>query len=616
MRIGIGARTLGVVFVMLSLGFGCKDDSDPEPTPEPTPDAGPTTPDPSGFTWTMMGGDARNHYNNALEKRLHAGNAKDLKQKWAFEVAGYPPGSPVVVDGKVFVMATGGSYAIDLKTGAEIWQRMDLAGTASAAYADGFVYLHTANANLWKVNAADGTTVWGPVRTYELPSCDGTSSPVIAGDKVLVGHSCGIAEVTGNQDQEPSRGGVEAFLVGDGTRAWSYYTVPETGENGAMVWSTVGVDVEGKVVYATTGNNYTLVGENSDSIHAIDLETGARIWKTQVRAGDVWSLGSKTFTAPTGPSIDTDFGANPIVADVEGKKLVAAGDKGSAFWALDRETGEIVWSRDELSTGHTPNNGGILMNGAFDGKNFYALVNDPPMQSLLRVFDAVDGHDVREPVKFDATAWGAPSIANGLIFATANSVLKIFEADTLELLASLDTGGTMAAGAPVVVDGDVIVASGLTYMFAQDALTNNKIICYSLDAPVAPAPMEGGKPSGAATWSAVYEESFVAGGCTGAGLCHGGAMGMGALSFETKAIAYKALVGVKAMGMNADPNMTPNCKDVDILRVAPGDPDKSLLVQKVSGTHTCGDSMPPGSTLMPAQIAQIRAWIEAGAKED
>jgi polyvinyl alcohol dehydrogenase (cytochrome) len=567
-------------------------------------------------SWTMMGGDAHNTYHNPDETVLTVGNAKDLKQKWVFEVAGFPPGSPVVAGGKVFVMATGGTYAIDFKTGAEIWNRMDITGTASVAFAADAIYVHDSSAQLYKLNAADGTTVWGPIRTYELPTCDGTSSPVVALDKVLVGHSCGAAEVTGNADQDVARGGVEAFATSDGSRAWTYFTAAETGENGAMVWSTVGVDTAAKVVFAATGNNYTMLGENSDSIHAIDLMTGTRVWKKQVRQGDVWSLGSQTFTAPTGPSIDTDFGANPVLADVNGKKLVAAGDKASAFWALDRTTGEILWGHEGLSATHSPANGGVLMNGAFDGTYFYMASNEPPGESLLHVLDPADGKDVVEPVRLGAIVWGAPSLANGLLFVPANSILKVFNAKTLELLTSLDTGGTIAAGAASVVNGNVIVASGLMYVFATDALPNNKIICYSLDGTGGTMPSGGTQATGKPTWSAIYDEIVVAGGCTGSSMCHGGDVGVGSLSLQTKSSAFAALINVKAMGSNLTPGGT-NCKDVNIIRVMPGDPDNSLLVKKLEGTQPCGDSMPPGGLkLKDAQLKQVRDWVQQGAQND
>src|SRR5207344_1330356 len=115
------------------------------------------------------------------------------------------------------------------------------------------------------------------------------------------------------------------------------------------------------------------------------------------------------------PSADTDFGANPILAQYGDTALVAAGDKAGSFWALKRETGEVLWSRNNLSGGHSPSNGGVLMNGAFDGKNFYVVVNEPPATSYLRVLSAKDGSDVRAPLKFGAVTWGAPSLANGLL---------------------------------------------------------------------------------------------------------------------------------------------------------------------------------------------------------
>jgi outer membrane protein assembly factor BamB len=633
MRIGNGARVLRGVFFAMACSVACSDSDDP-PAPQNGRDAseaGPSentrdaaagdaaTPgEPSGNpSWTMMGGDHRNHYNNPVERELGVANAKDLKLKWSFEVGGFPPGSPLVVDGAVYVMATGGTYALDLDDGSQRWSRADIAGTASVAYADGFVYVHSSRAQLYKLNASDGTTVWGPVRSYELPTCDGTSSPVVARDKVLVGHSCGAAEVTGNADQDVARGGVDAFAIADGTRQWTYWTVPESGENGAMVWSTVGIDLEEGVVYATTGNNYTLLGENSDSIHAIDLETGARVWKHQVREGDVWSRGSKTFVAPTGPSIDTDFGANPIIADVNGRKLVAAGDKASAFWALDRATGEIVWSRDALSARHSPAYGGVLMNGAFDGKNFYAAVNDPPAEAHLYAFDALTGDNAVEPIRLGASVWGAPSLANGLLLVPVNREMRIYNAKTFELLVSFDTGGTIAAGAPVVVDGNVVVQSGLMYGFATDAFNNNKILCYALDGDGPSTEPEPNAPSYEPKWGAIYDEIIVASGCSGAALCHGGTMGLGGLSFISKEASYAALVNVEAMGTNLDDDMaTPNCKDTDAVRVVPGKPDESLLLQKVSDTQTCGDSMPPGGKLNDRQIAQIRTWIQDGAKDN
>jgi len=561
-------------------------------------------------SWTAMGKDSSNTYYQPSETKLTVDNAKDLKEHWRITTPGWPAGSPLIVDGKVYITATGGLVAVELKTGRQLWTNTDIKGTSSPAYQDGFLYVHAAaNAELFKVKAADGSVVWGPVRTYpENAAADGTSSAIVAGNKVLVGHST-FAEVAGD-GRSAAKGGVEAFSTEDGSRAWTYLTT-EGDETGAMVWSTVSVDLQAKVVFATTGNNYTVVGPGSDAFHAIDLDTGKRLWVEQVRQNDIWTIfGSNA----ADPLADTDFGANPILAQTGNTPLVAAGDKAGSFWALKRDTGEVLWSRDKLSATHTPNNGGVLMNGAFDGKNFYVVANEPPSASFLHVLSAADGKDVREPTKFDALTWGAPSLANGLLFVPVATVLHVFNAATGDELTSFDTGGTIAAGAAAIADGYVVVKSGLQYMYASDAKTNREVIAYSLGAaPVQDKPDAGTAASGP-SWSNVYEQVIVANGCAGAGLCHGG--DGGALRLNDKAGSYKALVGVKAMGTNAIPGSGKNCVDTGLTRVVAGKPDESLLQQKLEGTQTCGSSMPIGAKLPDDQIKLVRDWIAAGAKDD
>jgi polyvinyl alcohol dehydrogenase (cytochrome) len=434
-------------------------------------DAGRRT--PREGAWPMMGFDRANTYFNPAETVLSTANAESLVERWRFTALGFPPGSPAIAEGKVFVMASGATHALDLETGEEVWRRDDVRGSASLAYADGFVYAHTLLADVYKLRAEDGSTVWGPVRSYELEGCEGVSSPILAAGMVIVGHSCGALEARGTPGQAMARGGVEAFDAETGERVWTYYTVPESGENGAMVWSSVAIDAEGGTVFATTGNNYTVAGENSDAFHAIDLGDGTRRWKTQVREGDLWSV--PMFIG--GP--DTDFGANPILAEVAGTEVVAAGDKASAFWMLDRATGEILWQREDLSTNHTPANGGVLMNGAFDGTRFYVVSNQPPQASVLHALDAETGEDVWTE-SFGATAWGAPSVANGLLFVPIDATLYVLDAQRGEMLTSFDTGGTIAAGAAAIAGGRVVVQSGLQYVWDRTTKNNNQIICYGL----------------------------------------------------------------------------------------------------------------------------------------
>ena len=79
---------------------------------------------------------------------------------------------------------------------------------------------------------------------------------------------------------------------------------------------------------------------------------------------------------------------------------------------------------------------------------------------------------------------------------------------------------------------------------------------------------------------------------------------MGGLKMSSKSEAYDALVGVEAMGVNVGTGATPNCADLDLVRVVPNDPDASLLVQKLEGSPPCGDRMPPTAELTEAHLPQ------------
>jgi polyvinyl alcohol dehydrogenase (cytochrome) len=428
--------------------------------------------------WLRIGYDIKNQYFNPAEKTLSVENAAQIKELWRFEVAGYPPGSPTVVDGKVYALSTGGIYAIDLNNGQQVWTRDDIIGTSTIAYENGFLYVHASGteravAELHKLNASDGTTVWGPVITYDEEGCDAFSSAQVANGTVFVGHSCGARELALDGTNKGPRGGIEAFDTETGERRYTYWVVPEGGEDGAMSWSTVAIDVMENAVYASTGNNYTVGGPNSDAIHKFDFSTGERQWVTQVTMGDIWGLA-------TGNVLDEDFGASPILADVDGMKLVACGDKGSRFWAFDRATGSILWSRKMLTPSRSPANGGILNNGGFDGTGFIFVANDPNSNtSTMFKVNPLTGEDLWT-AKYTKMAWGSPSMANGLVVAPINDDLFILNAETGEQLAMFNTGGTTAGGSAAIAQGKIVVKSGLSYPLSADVINNNQIIAYGL----------------------------------------------------------------------------------------------------------------------------------------
>jgi hypothetical protein len=97
--------------------------------------------------------------------------------------------------------------------------------------------------------------------------------------------------------------------------------------------------------------------------------------------------------------------------------------------------------------------------------------------------------------------------------------------------------------------------------------------------------------------------------------CHsGGENAAGDLDLEID--PYTALINVAPLAAA--------CSGNALKRIAPGDPDTSLLyvlvTAKMSGADApCGDPMPSGSDRAPLTAAEsemIRAWIAAGALND
>ena len=117
---------------------------------------------------------------------------------------------------------------------------------------------------------------------------------------------------------------------------------------------------------------------------------------------------------------------------------------------------------------------------------------------------------------------------------------------------------------------------------------------------------------GSPTWSAIWQEVIVNNGCNGGSTCHASVSG-GNLVMQTKAGSYTALVNAAAGGNTG----TPTCMASGLMRVVPGNPDTSLLVNKLEQTMPpCGSRMPPGGMLKPEQIKQVRDWVAAGALDN
>jgi polyvinyl alcohol dehydrogenase (cytochrome) len=244
-----------------------------------------------------------------------------------------------------------------------------------------------------------------------------------------------------------------------GQELWHHDTITGVGD-GAPVWSSPSADPEAGMAFFTSGNNYYTAGGDSDSIFALDLATGQRMWAFQALANDIFN-GSLHQAG-----LDHDFGANPIVFEAGGRQLVGAGAKSGTFYAVDRMTGQLAWSRN-LSEGCRL--GGILNNGAYDGARIYVtsfpcfstLVPLPILTPGIPVVAALDPATGNVLWQHDmpAQSWGPITVANGVVFVPAQRTMQAMNAATGELLFTYDTAGSICSGA-AVVDGQVFFGSG------------------------------------------------------------------------------------------------------------------------------------------------------------
>src|SRR4029077_7841069 len=137
-------------------------------------------------------------------------NVAQLRAQWVFHArdADDLEVTPVVVDGIMFVTAQNDAFALDARTGRQIWHYSrpiseGLIDDASQHHNRGVavwhsrVYLETDNAHLLCLDARSGNLLWDVSYSPGNKNYGATSAPLVVKDKVLVGTSGGDDGVRG-----------------------------------------------------------------------------------------------------------------------------------------------------------------------------------------------------------------------------------------------------------------------------------------------------------------------------------------------------------------------------------------------------------------------------------
>lgn len=459
--------------------------------------------------WPSHGFDHRNTRASLTESQITPGSAASLQVRWE-HLSGTVSGTPAVMNGRVFFGSWDGFvYALDAKTGAVKWSYdTESAGIVPPGVkgsvtltADGRLLVGDAAAVVHCLDQKKGTLLW---KTDVAASGvdDIWSSPVVANDRVYV-------TMASHLDQPCTRGHIAALDLNDGTLLWDTFMVPEmvcdndtsvtcatsadcglgtcVDGRGSGITASPAVDPTGESIYVNTVGCYTYpsIG-NSDSILKLDAASGAILWASRLNEPEQFGACS------VDPSIDCgdasfcpggtcdpkanyhDFGFinGPLLVeapDPQGgfRTLVVSGSKDGSLYALDPDSGSLVWQNAVQAEPVTPEFAGFgLFNGAvgYADERFHAalfqMATSQPQPEHLMAFHATDGTtDWDEEI---GVSWGHIGLAGGVVWTgtQGQSALLGYDAATGAAVATLPMPGPLTSG-PSIVDGTLYVGFGV-----------------------------------------------------------------------------------------------------------------------------------------------------------
>ena len=305
--------------------------------------------------WLQYGGDYSNNRHSPIDA-LSPENVDNLEFAWGFPsgTTGQFAVSPVVYDGIMYVTTSYNRLiALDATSGEMFWRYdhqlpADLrlccgpANRGPSIHEDK-ILMATLDARILAFDRLSGELLWDTEIVEYFKGFSATSAPLIVKDLAIIGVGGGEFGI---------RGFFDAYDVNTGDRVWRHYTVPAEGEPGYETWSgnsyetggapawTIGTyDQELDLVYWTTGNpapdwnGDARLGDNlfSDSVLAINPNTGERVWYYQFTPHDVWDYDGNSHL----------FQAEMLV-DGEPTKALVQANRNGFFYAINRENGEFI----------------------------------------------------------------------------------------------------------------------------------------------------------------------------------------------------------------------------------------------------------------------------------
>ena len=374
--------------------------------------------------WPTYYGDYTGRRFSPLTK-IAASNVHTLSLAWTYRVA--PglgggvgiKGTPIVMNGVLYLTVPDNVWAIDARTGRELWRYEWESkggihiGNRGVAIAGDSLYFETPDCHLVSLGMKDGKERW----RKEICDLDqfyyGSVAPTVVKNAVIAGVSGDDLDIPGYlQAHDPESGALR----------WRWWVVPQKkGEPGAdtwpnedamqhgggMTWQPITYDPQLNHIYVTTGNPQPVLahknreGDNlfTGSIVALDADSGKMVWHFQSSPHDTHDWDS----TQTAVIIDGEFNGQP-------RKLIAQAARNGHYFLLDRTNGKALVSTEYVKTNWS---------SGYDAKG--QPKPDPRKDPQL------DGALV-SPNASGATNWPPPSFSpqTGLLYVSAGRTYSVF----------------------------------------------------------------------------------------------------------------------------------------------------------------------------------------------
>ncbi|MFO1352826.1 MAG: PQQ-binding-like beta-propeller repeat protein [Gammaproteobacteria bacterium] len=449
--------------------------------------------------------------------QINAGNVAKLRPAFVFQTAVMESmeTAPIVVNGVMFLTTSYNHvYAIDATTGEEFWHYKHKMGPVTTfccgpnnrgvAISNDKLYMGTLDAKLVALDAKTGKLLWEQqIADPELGYSE-TMAPTVADGKVLIGTNGGEYGI---------RGFVKAYDANDGKLLWTFNTIPDKGHEGVWnpkdatgrdmkrdiaaekkaladkggdfyktlgggVWMTPAVDLETKTVFFVVGNpspdlyGAERPGDNlyTDSMVAVDLNTGQYKWHFQYVSHDVWDLDA---VSPVILTEAKDAGGNMV-------KVAVHGGKTGHIYVHDRATGKLIRFSDAMvpqdGLWSLPTKEGTRMELGANGGVEWSPMAINPKHRLVYAANLI------QPMTYhvEAAAYPGGKLWLGGAFKTIPGVaqtgrLSAVNLDTGKIAWEANTpqplmGGVLATGGDLVFNGE-----GNGYFKAFDAKSGKEL---------------------------------------------------------------------------------------------------------------------------------------------